>query len=81
MKEVYPSYNDSANSASGNTEFHNLSSMRKTQPPDVFFKKAVLKNFLIFTGKHLCWNLFLIKLQTLRPETLLKRDLDTGVFL
>ena len=23
-------------------------------------KKAVLKDFAIFTGKHLCWNLFLI---------------------
>ena len=26
-------------------------------------KKAVLKNFAIFTEKHLCWSLFLIKLQ------------------
>ena len=26
-------------------------------------KKAILKNFAIFTKKHLCWNLFLIKLQ------------------
>ena len=25
-------------------------------------KKAGLKNFAIFTGKHLCWSLFLIKL-------------------
>ena len=24
---------------------------------------GVLKNFVIFTGKHLCWSLFLIKLQ------------------
>ena len=29
-------------------------------------KKAVLKHFAIFTGKHLCWNLLLIDLQTLR---------------
>ena len=36
--------------------------MRK-QSPEVFYKKAVLKNFAIFTGKYLCWNLFLIKLQ------------------
>ena len=28
------------------------------QPPEVFFKKAVLKNFAILTGKHLCWSLF-----------------------
>ena len=25
-------------------------------------KKVVLKNFADFTGKHLCWSLFLIKL-------------------
>ena len=28
-----------------------------------FVKKAVLKNFVIFTGKHLCQNLFIIKLR------------------
>ena len=27
-------------------------------------KKAVLKKFADFTGKHLCWNLFLINFQT-----------------
>ena len=42
-------------------------------------KKAVLKNFAIFTGIHLCWSLFLIKLQAFRPATLLKRD-STQVF-
>ena len=25
------------------------------------FLKAALKNFAVFTGKHLCWSLFLIK--------------------
>ena len=40
----------------------------------MFYKKAVLKNFAIFTGKHLCWGLFIKKLQTFRPATLLKRD-------
>ena len=30
-------------------------------PPEVFYKKAAFKNFEIFTGKHLCWCLFLIK--------------------
>ena len=29
----------------------------------MFFKIGVLKNFVNFTGKHLCWSLFLIKLQ------------------
>ena len=28
----------------------------------VNFKIGVLKNFAIFTGKHLCWSLFLIEL-------------------
>ena len=37
-------------------------------------KKVVLKIFAIFTGKQLCWSLFLIKLQTLWPATSLKRD-------
>ena len=44
------------------------------------FKVGVLKNFANFTGKHLCWRLFLIKLQAFRPATLLKRDSNTGVF-
>ena len=43
------------------------------QPPEVFYKKAVFKNFAIFTGKHLCWSLFLIKLQALRTATLCER--------
>ena len=34
----------------------------------MFFKIGVLKNFVNFTGKHLCWNLFLTKLQARRPE-------------
>ena len=29
----------------------------------MFFKIGVLKNFAIFAEKHLCWSLFLIKLQ------------------
>ena len=32
----------------------------------MFFKIGVLKSFAHFTGKHGCWNLFLIKLQTWR---------------
>ena len=31
----------------------------KKQPPEVFYKKAVLKSFSIFTGKHLYSSLFL----------------------
>ena len=44
-------------------------------------EKAVLKNFAIFTGKHLCWSLSLIDLRGSRPATFLKRDSNTVVFL
>ena len=44
-------------------------------------KKTLLKNFAIFIGKQLCWRLFLIKLQAFMPETLLKRDSSTYIFL
>ena len=27
------------------------------QPPEVFYKKGALKDYVIFTGKHLCSNL------------------------
>ena len=32
------------------------------KPRQLFFKKSVLYNYAIFTGKRLCWDLFLIKL-------------------
>ena len=32
----------------------------------------------VFTGKHMCWSLFLIKF---RHVTLLKSNVNTGVFL
>ena len=38
----------------------NFTKHRRSQ---MFFKIDVLKNFEIFTEKHLCWGLFLIKLQ------------------
>ena len=44
-------------------------------------KKAVHKNFAIFTGKHLCWCYFLIKLQAWKTGSLLKRDSNGGIFL
>ena len=31
------------------------------QPPELYYKKAVFKNFGIFTGKHQCLSFFLIK--------------------
>ena len=46
-----------------------------------FLKKVVLKNLAVFTGKKLCWSLFLIKLQAFSPLHLSKRDSNTGVLL
>ena len=58
--------------------FLDLTRSRRSQ---MFFKIGVLKNFANYTGEYLCWSLFLIKLQPLRPTTLLKRDFSTGCFL
>ena len=44
-------------------------------------KKGVLKSLANFTGKHLCWCTFLIKLHPIRPATLPKIDSNTGAFL
>ena len=61
---------------------YNLSSVNlQKQLLEVFYKKAVFKHFAIVIGKHLCYIIFLIKLQHFRPSTLLKRDYKTGVFL
>ena len=43
-----------------------------------------LKNFANFAGKHLCWSLFLIKLQVASPQVcnfIKKKHSNTGVFL
>ena len=48
-------------------------------PPEVFYKKAVLKSFANFTGEHLYWSLFLIKLQVFRPEPY-QEETPTQVF-
>ena len=42
---------------------HRFPEQLKKQPPEVFYKKSCFKNFAVFTGKHLYWSLFLIKLQ------------------
>ena len=47
-----------------------LASLIRSSRSKMFFIIAVLKNFAIFTGKHLCWSLFLIKFQAKRPEGL-----------
>ena len=43
--------------------------------PKVFCKKGVHKNFLKFTGIHLCQSLFFKKIPGLKPASLLKKRL------
>ena len=50
--------------------------LTKAATEGVLKKKAVLKNFAIFTGKHLCWSLFFNFF-----KKVLKRDSNTDVFL
>ena len=40
----------------------------RTSRSHIFFKIVILKNFAIFTAKHLCRSRFLIKLQAWSPE-------------
>ena len=45
----------------------------------MFFKIGVLRNFAIFTGKQLCWSLFLIKLQTFIKKRLQHRCFPVNI--
>ena len=47
---------------------------RRNSRLEVLCEKHVPKNFAIFTGKYMCRNLFLIKLQVVKPVSLLKRE-------
>ena len=49
--------------------YYDKESSFQKQPPEVFYKKGVLRIFTKFIGKHLCQRLFF------------KRVSDTGVFL
>ena len=47
----------------------------RSRRPEVFCQKAVLKNFVKFSGKHLCQSFFFNKVAGLRPASLLKKRL------
>ena len=66
---MFPSYRNS---------LVNWFAEQQKQPLELFYKKTVIKNFGIFTGKHLCWSLFLIKLQAFKP--LLRNETPVQVF-
>ena len=46
------------------------SARRPSRRPEVFCRKAVLKNFAKYTGKHLCQSLLFNKVSSLRLESL-----------
>ena len=55
--------------------FIQVQQIHQKQPPEVFYKKGVFRNFAKFTGKHLCQSFFFNKVADLRPATLLKKKL------
>ena len=52
-----------------------VSSKARSSPSEVSCKRAILRNFAKFTGKHLYQSLFFNKVAGLRPATLLKKRL------
>ena len=48
---------------------------------DMFYKIGLFKNFGKLTRKRLCRSFFLIKLYTIKPATLLKRDFSSDILL
>ena len=50
------------------------------QPLEVFHKKAILKKFVIFKGKHLSWGLFFIKVPSLQASNCFKKGASTQIF-
>ena len=59
----------------------NYSTIFRSSHRSCSIKKAILKYFVIFTGKHLCRGLFLKRLQAIRRVTLLKRGSNRDIFL
>ena len=54
---------------------------KKYQPITTKYQAIHIRCFKIYTGKDLCWSLFLIKFQVFSLQLYQKRDSDTGVFL
>ena len=52
----------------------------RSNRPEVFCKKGVLRSFAKFTGKQLCQSFFFNKVADLRPATLLKQRLYQRCF-
>ena len=61
--------------------FHYYCRKQYKNTPEGFHKKAILKKLVIFKGKHLCRDSFLLKWQAFRPLTVLKRGFNIDIFL
>ena len=48
---------------------------------DMFYKIVLFKNFGKLIRKRLCWSFFVIKLYTIKPANLSKRDFSSDVLL
>ena len=56
-------------------EKRNSNNQRQKEPPEVFYKKGVLRYLTKFTRKHLCQSLIFNKVAGIRPATVLKKRL------
>ena len=54
---------------------------KKYQLTTTKYQAIHIRCFKIYTGKDLCWSLFLIKFQVFSLQLYQKRDSDAGVFL
>ena len=52
----------------------------RSSGPEVFCKKGVFRNFIKFTGKHLCQNLFFNKIAGLKASNIIYKKTLTHVF-
>ena len=57
-------------------KWEKVESIIRNSLSQMFFKICVLKIFPIFTAKHLCWRLFLIKLQAFQTYNFIKMRLQ-----
>ena len=57
-----------------------LFSLSWSSYPRHSIKKAVLKSFAIFTGKHLCWSPFFNKIAGTQPRNVIKKRLQHSYF-
>ena len=64
-------------------KIHSINSLKtkyRSSHPRCSIRKAVLKNFAIFTGKHLCWSLCFNKVVYLQTCNFIKKRLQHRCF-